>query len=136
MEIFWPSSEELSERDTDDDSDTSSESETDEDDMYCDDSDTPLPLATAIPPNFILVFPTWSGRKAKRHPKKGSWMISALSQVVMKHDFAAGGMNLLQTLTKVAANVALREAKVIKKERKRTERKSKQRKRTKMNKKL
>ncbi|WAR19148.1 hypothetical protein MAR_000986 [Mya arenaria] len=102
----------------DDDSDTSSESET-EDDMVMDDEDMgdeniPLPLNIAIPPNFILIFPTWSGRKAKRSPKKGFWMISALSEVVMEHNFAAGRMDFLQALTKVSEKVARRETKVKK----------------------
>lgn len=60
-----------------------------------------------LPSDFIIVFPTPSGRKATHDFKHGSWMIDELRKVVEKHDFTENPeMNFLKILTLTSGRVA------------------------------
>ncbi|XP_053392916.1 uncharacterized protein LOC123542923 [Mercenaria mercenaria] len=60
-----------------------------------------------LPSNFLIVFPTVSGKKTFHNFKYGSWLIDELRKVVEEHDFDKNPcMNFLSVLTTTAGRVA------------------------------
>lgn len=59
-----------------------------------------------LPSEFLIIFPTVSGKKTWHNFEHGSWLIQELREVV--ENFKTPDMNFLTVLTKTAENVALK----------------------------
>ncbi|XP_053383530.1 caspase-9-like isoform X2 [Mercenaria mercenaria] len=60
-----------------------------------------------IPKNFLIVYPSAAGKRAKRDTSKGSWLIDELCNAIDEHNFKKDTeMNFLKILTEAAGSVA------------------------------
>ncbi|XP_053389351.1 caspase-6-like [Mercenaria mercenaria] len=90
----------------------SSSGEESDPDVEEDNSGQPL---CYISKNFLIVYPSAAGKRAKRNTSKGSWLIDELCKVIDEHDFQNNTeMNFLKLLTGAAGRVACKEAKPTK----------------------
>lgn len=83
-----------------------------ESDADIEDADYVYSKARDIPEQFLIVYPTVAGKRAKRNEVTGSWLIYELCDEIKAHDYSKNPeMNFLKILTRTTARVAKRETK-------------------------